>query len=324
MEQQSEGFYVEKDSQGHYQDVSSEEELVILSELKTTAWQSVVATHFANSRPWLYKIIVDQGRSVFLDVLQIRDGGKYLDIGSGWGQVTIPLSRRGDVFCLDQTTARLNILREIARQERASLNYICGNFLSFPFRHEQFDLVILNGSLEYMGVGTKGAPIYDVQNKALEKVHTLLKPGGVVYIGIENALGLKYLFGAPDDHTGIKHSSYLNEPEAVEMAKKTSNVDLRIKTWSLAEYQQMLSSVGFVIEQTYGCFPDYKIIREMIPLEHVDTFVCTKEIPVEHSGVDGSVLPENDSIASVYKLLAKNKIAQYFCPSYAFIGRKQA
>jgi len=255
-------FWIESNIQGHYADVDAKEERETLEQLREHPWEDVVAQRFAETFPWLYSIITDRGRSLFLDFLPLKKGGRYLDVGSGWGQIAIPLSHQGNVFCLDVTVVRLNILKEIARQENRNLNYICGNFLTFPFDDNQFDAVVFNGALEWIALGLNGEAIWQVQQQAMIKACKILSPGGYVYIGIENSLGLKYLFGAPDDHTRLPNLTFLSEEKAKMLYSKTvPNKPLPAKTWSLVEYKKLLADAGFEIVEIYGCFPDYKLIR---------------------------------------------------------------
>ncbi len=317
-------LWIESDTNIEYSDVGSEQESKILAELKQTPWRNVVKHRFEHKSPWLYKIITDKGRSLFLDMLPIKKDGCYLDVGSGWGQAAIPLSRYGKVFCLDVTRARLDILREIARQEGSVLNYICGNYCKFPFEDNQFDLVIFNGTFEWLPLGARDKSLYEAQTAALDKTIQILNPDGIVYIGIENSMGLKYLLGAPDDHTGIQHITYLNEREANALYKEvTGKEGLRMKTWSLMEYQQMFIKAGFEVMETYACFPDYKLIRQMIPIQEVNSYILKDgSLAPEYSGADGASLPFVGKMASIYWALAKNGVAQLFCPSYSFVAKK--
>jgi SAM-dependent methyltransferase len=324
IERRGDDLWVEADGTGDYTDIGMEAERGLVEVLKTTPWQDVIAHRFAVQNPWLYKIITDRGRSLFLDFVPVQPGGNFLDVGSGWGQVAIPLSRMGQVFCLDVSVGRLEILRQIARQERAALRYICGNYRTFPFAEEQFDLVVFNGSLEWIALGSPDIGIWDAQAAALEKARRILKPGGVVYIGIENAMGLKYLLGAPDDHTGIPHLTFLDEAEAAALyAKLNGGKRLPAKTWSLNEYRALMEAAGLEILEIYACFPDYKLVRSMVPIPAVNSFLTETGLPyTEHSGTDGTELPCHHLLGPIYRLLARNGVAQYFCPSYAFIAKK--
>jgi len=324
VEKQGTNLWVEIDSRVTYTDIGAQHEDDLIKELRVRPWREVITDRYVQGSPWLYKIITDKGRSLFLDFLPVKKGGRFLDVGSGWGQIALPLARQGEVYCLDVTLPRLNILSEIARQEGAQLNYICGNYCTFPFEYNQFDLIIFNGSFEWIPIGDLSKNVWETQKDALIKTYNILNTGGIVYIGIENSLGLKYLLGAPDDHTAIKDFAFLNEHEASELYRKTFSKEYqRTKTWSLNEYKTMLIEAGLELIEIYGCIPDYKIIRQMIPLKDFNAFILEHGLfSQEHSGAEGAPLPFVDKMSPIYRLLAQNGIAQYFCPSFGIVARK--
>jgi SAM-dependent methyltransferase len=323
---ESDDYAIERLYEGSYADLSNDEEINILHAIKDRPWKEVIKNMLAANSPWLYQIITDPGRSLILDVLDVPQGGIFLDVGSGWGQLSLPLSRMGQVISMDLTENRLSILREIARQEQTKLFYVQGNFLTFPFKPNMFDLIIFNGSFEWIGLGRKrGENIRDVQIKALQKARTLLKPGGLIYIGIENSMGLKYLFGAPDDHTGLSFMTFLPEEQAEKKYESLNpSKQLPAKTWSLAEYRELMNEVELEEQCIYGCFPDYKIIRHIIDIREVnDRLLSLGKPTTEHKGTDGCPFGYENEMDALYRLLARNGIAQYFCPSYGIIMRKR-
>jgi len=300
--------------QGAYTDVGTEEELCLIGELAERPWREVVQERYAATAAWLYRIITDDSRSRMLTVLNPPAGGRFLDVGSGWGQVTIPLARRGETHALDLTLNRLRILREIARQEGVQPRLHCGNLLTYPFRDNLFDLVILNGVLEYLGLGrTEGD--WRSQQEALRRVRSLLTTTGRAYVGIENAIGLKYLLGAPDDHTGRGHFTFLLD--------RTDGTEAR--TWALDQYLKLFFEAGLEPEQVYACFPDYKLIQHLVPLSAVDQFLLEKGLPArEHSGADGAPLGMDEALRSLYQTLARLGISRHFVPSFGFVLRRRA
>lgn len=296
-------------SEGSYTDIGSTEEREILAELMREPWRDVVNRRFGARLPWLHRIILDPARTRMLDVLDLPPGGRFLDIGSGWGQLTIPLARRGEVYAIDQTVGRLRILREIARQEACRVNFIRGDIRSLPLREDFFDVIILNGVLEYTNLG-HAAGDYAAHLTTLRRVCSALTPRGSVYIGIENATGLKYLLGAPDDHTGRKDFTYLLDREEGAAAR----------TWALDQYLQLFEEAGLELSRAYACFPDYKLIEHMVDLEVVDAFLLERGLPAhEHSGVDGAPLDLDDRLDPLYRNLARMKLARYFVPSFGFV-----
>jgi SAM-dependent methyltransferase len=318
-------FIVETEYAGTYADLTAESEIRIIEALKQRPWKKVVDDFFFRQNPWLYRIITDPGRSLFLELLPLKRKGVYFDIGSGWGQVTIPLAKIGYSVAVDLTYNRLEILRQIALQENVSIGYVQGNFLTFPFRDSIADLIVFNGSLEWIGSGRPSeVTIRECQLEALKKARQMLKPDGIVYIGIENSLGAKYLGGVKDDHTGIPHLMYLSEEEANARFTAMTSGRLPAKTWSLQEYYDMFAESGLEPIVTYGCFPDYKLIRLMINIEEIDDFFLSNTYSVtEHDGTDGSPLSDSPRLHALYTQAARNRIAAYLCPSYAFVLKKK-
>ena len=305
-----------------YSDMSSIEEKEMIELLKKKPWRKVVHETFVKKRNWLYRVISDSRRSAFLNVLPIKKGGTFLDVGAGWGQISIPLSHYGNVFALDLTLNRIEILKLISVQEEANLYYICGNVLTFPFKDNLFDLVIFNGTLEWVALGEPRLSIKETQQKALKKAFRWLTSNGILYIGIENSVGAKYLLGAPDDHTGLSYFTFLDEEGAIEKYRESKKTQLKVKTYSLTEYIELIENAGFKMESIYCCFPDYKIIQRMIDIDEIDKEFLKGVFYDEHSGIDGSALPFQKELRAIYKVLAKNGIAKYFCPSYGFVARK--
>ncbi|WP_141336727.1 class I SAM-dependent methyltransferase [Paenibacillus sp. tmac-D7] len=318
-------FLLERQYYGTYADIPVEEELYLMEALKNRKWKEVVKDLFFEKSPWLYKIITDSGRAQFLNLLSIKKGGTFLDVGSGWGQVTIPLAIMGNSIAFDLTENRLEILRLIAVQEGKEVGCIQGNFLTFPFKSGTFDLVVFNGSLEWMASSRKNdESIHSVQMAALKKAYEILNQDGQVYIGIENSIGAKYLLGAEDDHTSIAQLTYLNEDAAENKHQSIAGRMLPAKTWSFNEYMKMFSEAGFSLEKAYGCYPDYKLIRLMIEVDEIDQYILkNRRFVEEYIGSNGELFHFNEELSNLYYSFAVNGISKFICPSYGFILRKR-
>src|ERR1022692_2098356 len=125
------GIIVEKGSAGVYSDVPDETVGKVLETLASKPWREAIRELYEKEKPWLCRIVTDSSRSMPLEVLGVPKDGVCLDVGSGWGQLCIPLVQWGcKVVALDLTLDRLRILRSIARQEGAGLTLVKGNMLS--------------------------------------------------------------------------------------------------------------------------------------------------------------------------------------------------
>jgi SAM-dependent methyltransferase len=316
------GIIVETQSAGVYADISDDQATVVLDQLTKKPWRQAVRDLFEKEKPWLYRIITDPSRSMPMELFELPQGATCLDVGSGWGQLSIPMALRGyRVVSLDLPLPRLRILLGIARQEGAPIVPVKGNILSFPFRAEPFDLVLFNGTLEWVGTGrAPGRTIRQCQVEALQRAARAIKQGGSVYVGIENAAGLKYFMGARDDHTSLVNLSFRSEREADAIMRSAGAERATAKTWGLNQLKQLVEEAGLKMKSVFGCFPDYKVPRHLVPLHEVNAFLLKSEVDWdEHHGDRGEAMPDQNAIRSAYRQLADNGIAQWFCPSYAMI-----
>ncbi len=96
---------------------------------------------------------------------------KFLDIGAGEGKALIEALRRGwEVTGIDIVDNRI----KKAKQE--DVNFIIANFLEYELPENYFDFIYVDSVLEHV-LNPK---------EYLIKIKQLLKPGGIVYIGVPN------------------------------------------------------------------------------------------------------------------------------------------
>ena len=155
-----------------------------------------------------------------------------------------------------------------------------------------------------------------------QKIRTDLVDGGKLIIGIENRLGLKYLMGANDDHTGIPNISCFSKDLAREKFKQQTNKELKCITYNLKEYQNLLLKSGFQKIIFYAASSDYKLPEKIFPLSEDQTkcdlnkFILEDRRVDEHDGTNGKKLGNQEEIWSIYNSLAEIGIAHYFAPSF--------
>jgi SAM-dependent methyltransferase len=320
LDRSEDGILQEPDSAGTYADIPSQAVKTVLDALAAKPWRAALKDLYEKENPWLYRIVTDPSRAMPMELLNLTGDCRCLDVGSGWGQLSIPMAEWGcRVVALDLTLDRLRILRGIARQEGASITLAKGNILSFPFRPGVFDFILFNGTLEWVGTGR--APeqtIEQCQIQALQNAARAARSGGIIYVGIENSLGLKYLMGARDDHTHIPHYSFRTEEEALPLVRSRGGDRPSAKTWDLNQLKSLAARAGLNVSGIFACFPDYKLPRHLVPVDEVNAFILKWEIDwEEHHGDNGEPLPDQDAIRSAYRRLADNGIAQWFCPSFA-------
>lgn len=125
------------------------------------------------------------------------------------------------------------------------------------FSEGQFDLIVLNGVLEWIPYGMEGDP-RDIQLETLRKLKSLLKPDGVLYVAIENRVAWNYFLGKKDDHSGLKFTSFMPRPVADWYCRKKKGEGYRTYTYSFSGYNKLFNEAGLQIDETICLHPDYR------------------------------------------------------------------
>lgn len=205
-----------------------------------------------------YEYVFSEKRADWLfHCFSLRKNRRCLDVGSGFGSTAFPLSRwYGEVWSLEKSPERIAFQRLRKKDEGKNVFLVRCDMLTHPFPDGSFDLVCLNGVLEWAGLGKPNENPCKTQLGLLSTVEKLLKDSGCLYIGIENRFGIQYFLGAKD-HEGYRFTSIL--PRFV------SNFFLRVfrgsryltYTYSYLEYKKLLRQAGFNYIDLYWVMPSY-------------------------------------------------------------------
>ncbi|MEM2073782.1 MAG: class I SAM-dependent methyltransferase, partial [Nitrososphaeria archaeon] len=189
-------------SEYYYGEIPQNEMNELLSMIRTEGFFKAVAGYLNCQPQWksdyLYRYIFSPQRISWLFMTSLRQRRRVLDFGCGWGTLLIPLAKIFDkVIGIDICRERLEFA-SIRAKEEGIQNIIfvqSGTNLSLPFENNAFDLVILNGVLEWIPESFSENP-REVQKIFLKEIRRILSPNGELYIGIENRFAYTYLLGA--------------------------------------------------------------------------------------------------------------------------------
>lgn len=176
--------------------------------------------------------------------------GDILEIGAGCGAITRYLGECGStVLALEGSPRRAAIARERSR-DLDNVTVVSDRFDSFNL-DKKFDVVTLIGVLEYSNLFSQGD---DPALIMLERARSLLKPGGVLLVAIENQFGLKYFSGAPEDHLGVPMYGIENRYKSNQP-----------QTFGRKVLLDMFQRSGYRDTQFLYPFPDYKFPASILP-----------------------------------------------------------
>lgn len=243
------------------------------------SWQEAVSSIIPNYLPNAY----EEGRCDWKYLLNIDRKSNILDFGSGWGSASISMAREGaNVVAMDKTFENLEFIKIRSSQEGFSnVTPILYEGGKLPFADNTFDIIILNGVLEWLVNSDSYITDSTIANKYLEletdetrvqlgflrECNRVLRRKGVLYLAIENRIGAKYLLGYPEEHMGLPFISLIPRKLANRICRVFRGTKYLAKTYTMSGYRTLLKNAGFFQTRFYLPIPDYRLFSVLVSLE---------------------------------------------------------
>ena len=213
------------------------DELIALAE--RGPWLTAARSVFRDSNPELYDYAVDLTRASWIPILPIPPSSTVLEVCSGLGALTHALALNYEhVVSVEPVAEMARFAKLRLDQERlTNVDLIQATLPGLPFSKDTFDLIVLNGVLEWVRERPGSGTTREAQIALLSDLRCLLKPQGVLLIGSENRLG---------------YTSFLRRKGRPRV--QSTN---RLSTW-LRAFQRRLEKPGFyrpLAESTTGGGP---------------------------------------------------------------------
>jgi len=227
----------------------------LLQEARELGWTNAVRNLKKTNNDQFFDYLTKANRADWRFNLPLNRHVRVLDIGSGWGQIPFLMADAYDeVWSLEYIKERIE-WQQIRRlqEDINNLFLVQSSVTSLPFLHETFDIISMNGVLEWVGLMEKDIAVRELQLNVLKDIFQILKPGGFLYIGIENRIGYSMFLGEYD-HSGMKFTSLMPRGLAnyyVRNFKKnvyrtdTSPNEYRTYTYSPSGYKKLLHDAGY-------------------------------------------------------------------------------
>ena len=231
----------------YWGELSEEKMRRLLEDMQNQPWRNVMSQSDDPDFARVYDFIANTSRANWQYLLPAGPQLRALDIGAGMGTISHALAARyGKVYALEQVDSRIEFMRRrFAQDGVANVQLIRSSFTQMPFPNNFFDLVVLNGVLEWLPLEQPHLQPRQAQAEALAKIFSLLRPGGHLYLGIENRILPGYFIGYNDPHCGIPFVTVLPRPLANWLAKKKTGKPYQNYLYSANGYRRLLRKSGF-------------------------------------------------------------------------------
>lgn len=260
------------------------------------------------SHQWAQRYHLGLERPNFLRALRLPPASRVLEVGAGCGAVTRYLAETTAVVDAVEPVASRAAIARLRTHDAGDVEVFIGGVEDLP-SSPAYDLVVICGVLEYVGSGSASEDPYVTW---LRLIHSLLMPGGTIVCAIENQLGVKYLAGEPEDHTGRPFDGIEGYPSGGTA-----------RTFSRVKLAALLESAGFLELKFLHCFPDYKFTRAVLTDEALEEYpelgLALPEFPSPETGARRPKLADERSLWAT--LLAAG-MGPTCSNSFMVLGRK--
>lgn len=251
-------------SASHWQMAASNVSNSILEAAKRLGWQASLQMMDRGKAAWI------RGDMRLAMPVFLANKGRVLDCGCGWGGLTFKLAMEYDlVFAFDALHDGLEFIRIRASQDGVrNIIPAQGDMTSLPYPDSYFDVVVMNGVLEWVGTCSDCMSPMALQRKALKEAARVLKPAGVLFLAIENRYGIQYFAGYREEHTSLRFISLLPRIMARVYHRLKKKSEFRALTHSRDALKALLSDQGLTQQSFFGAYPSYRKIRYLFSLDH--------------------------------------------------------
>jgi len=242
-----------------------------------------------------------------------------VDLGCGYGSISIPLQRRAKfVIAVDATLERIKFLSIMAKMKNAkNVLPIHGDVTKLPLMPQSIDRVIMVGLLEY----ASGKFWYSdnlsprlKQIAFLKYLHNLLSDDGEIWIGIENQLSPVHFLGRTS-HGELPFTPLLPKYFANIVHKLIRKQSNETYLWTRSGYRRLLKQAGFKNIEFYYAFTHYQMPRFIASSDKNRIF--SKYL----DGLGANSIKLQIDL-TLLKFLDKIKLAGLFSPSFFIKAEK--
>jgi SAM-dependent methyltransferase len=240
----------------------------ILEATNTRHWKDVFRASSDPDVARSFTFIANLNRTSWQYFLPSGKGRSALCVGEDMGATADALSRNyASVVALEPVLTRVQFMqRRFSQDQMDKVRIVRASFPDVPFAKQSFDLVVFNGVIEWLPSGHPSENPTTVQVAGLRKAFELLRPGGYIYIGIENRWCYKYFLGASDPHVGVRWVTIAPRRVANWLMRRAKAERYQNYLYGSRGYRQLLRSAGFSETQVFIAKESYNRPEFIVPV----------------------------------------------------------
>lgn len=212
----------------------------------------------------------DPRKAQFYLGLKPAGNREAVDIGSGSGVIAAGLAGAfKQVTALEQDAVWCDFMRLRYQQDGlGNVDVVEKGALPLPFADGRFDLVVVNGVLEWIPEAEPRGTPRDVQLNFLRDIRSKLAPGGALGIAIENRWYIEHFRGLTP-HGEPPYCPVLPRGMAVNRCRRLTGRDYRTWIYGEQDYYRLLRDAGFGQVEVKIVLPTYHEPAEVIGFDNV-------------------------------------------------------
>ena len=200
-------------------------------------------------KDWSSEYHLTAARANIVRCLNLSHIGRALELGCGCGAITRYLGETGiAVDGVEGGLTRAQLARQRCR-DLDNVKIIRANFNELELPCDSYDAVFMIGVIEYAEMFSSGNKrAREAVAEIFSRVRSTLKPGGLLIMALENRMGLKYLYGAGEDHLNRPYIGLYDYPGTHG-----------VHSYSRQEWKKIFHDTGLDHYSFLYPFPDYKL-----------------------------------------------------------------
>ena len=264
---------------GYWSNLDLEENRRYAKSLPESGARDTVKRYF----PEHFDVIFSPKRAGGLLLLSPGTGELIVDVGCMWGALTVPLARAGcNVVAIDQTLESILLLKQrLIEDNLSNAEVVCADLKKIEFKRCSVDKFVINGVLEWIpefgvielkkyygkrhvkSASGKQDP-YAMQVDFLKNIYIGLKPGGTLYLAIENRYDVFNFLGLPDPHCSLRFITFL--PRLLQNMISRIFLGRPYVNWTYSArcLKKLLKEAGFRDVKILYAFPDYRLPEQIL------------------------------------------------------------